>query len=364
MRGSRLLKGTTTLSTSTSGANLLPDRSSLHQSSRSEPDTAPECEPTPTHPVTFRGRWWTTLPEELSTRRARNNERVDRARRLREADHIAGHPHIPLNLVKALQRGVDPEDQPFRTTVTVDGQRVHVAISSRGTGIPEPDSQGAWDAVCATYREVSTSPYCADIVLPLPQEIAAIGWTTPAGQAVNVTPCKPQRLRAILSVALIPLARMGELGMSATTGSAAAALALGTSSLSPVPIPAEPTPDLQPKTGSVAQRLPQADRATRSAPGKVRIRVRHTALGTVGASAHPRTPHPIATSTTPLASAKSGSGPAPREQLSASPEPAPQATPAVAAEVSPTPTDRPHGGGTDWRTLLPSVPSLLPPIKR
>ena len=352
--GAAKSKGRHTLSTETSGANLLPDRSGLHRSPHSEPDAGPEREPADKHTVTFRGRWQ-KLPEAIVASRARRNERADRARLARELDHLTGHPHIPANLIEALQRGTAHENSLPETIVTVDGQCLHFAVSSRGTGIPEPDSQGVWDGITSTYRKISDEPYCADVVVPLPQEIAAIGWTDSAGQTVNVTPTKPPRLRGLLSVALFPLARAGDLMVSSatTTTSAAAALVLGTSSLSPVPVPADPMPDLQPKTG-IAQRAPQVVGTLRPEPAKARAQVRFPTSPRTNVTTRTSAPRPAVTpaatrSTVAEPVTPTGGSPAPTERPEVAPLVSESATPAIPAPPA----------GVGLETLLPGLPSLL-----
>ena len=352
--GAAKSKGRHTLSTETSGANLLPDRSGLHRSPHSEPDAGPEREPADKHTVTFRGRWQ-KLPEAIVASRARRNERADRARLARELDHLTGHPHIPAPLIEALQRGADHEDPLSETIVTVGGQRIYVAVSSRGTGIPEPDSQGVWDGLTSTYREISAAPYCADVVVPLPQEIAAIGWTTAGGQTVNVTPTKPPRLRGILSVALfplVPLARAGDLMVSsATTTSAAAALVLGTSSLSPVPVPADPMPDLQPKTG-IAQRAPQVVGTLRPEPVKVRVRVRPPSSPRTKVSTQTSAPRPEAIPT--------ATGTARPTRPNQSSTPAPEQAAVTSKPSGQAPPNNPVGQiEAGLETLIRNLPSVL-----
>jgi hypothetical protein len=341
MRGSTTSKGRRNLSADTSGANLLPGRSNLHQN----PLREPEWEPGSRDAKVLQGRWWQNLPEKLGAGRAR---RTDRARKLREVDHQAEHPDIPLNLVEALQRGTDPDEPLTSVTVTIDDQHVHVAISARGTGIPEPDSQTVWDSLCTTYHDVARSPYCADVVLPLPQEIAAIGWTTAGGKTVNITPCKAVRPRRLLSIALFPLARLGDL-MALPAAGSAAALVLGTSSLAPVPVPAEPTPDLLPKT-SIARRLPQAAKVLRPEPVKVRVQVRRSAPVKAKPPTRTGAPHPAVAPKAHKAApapASPSTSQAPTERPEVAPE-APETTPPAIPAV------------TGLETLLSSVPPLMP----
>lgn len=342
------------MTTETSGANLLPSQSGLPQ--HTQPD---EWEP-----ITS-SRWWRDLPEGISARRARRSERADRARCLREVDHLTAHPGIPANLIEALQHGTDEGDPLTETVVTIDGQRIYVAVSSRGTGIPEPDSQGVWDGLCDTVRSISALPYCADVVMPLPQEIAAIGWATAGGQTVNVTPCKTTRLRGVLSVALFPLARAGEvltLSAATTSSAAAAALILGTSSLSPVPLPAEPAPALRPKVG-VAQRIPQVATTLRPAPAKAQVRSSppaKVAVKVMTRTSAPRPATPPTTTSTPR--------PATTPTRTAQPKPAPPSlspaptkqaatTPKAPETAHPTAPARPTEAGLE--TLLPSLTSIL-----
>lgn len=328
------------MTTDTSGANLLPDRSSPSQPEQAEA-SRPEA--------ADRNRWRQALPEKISARRARRSERADRARRLREVDHLATHPDIPSNLIEALQHGTTPGDTLTSTTVNIDGQHVRVAVSPNGTGIPEPDSQGVWDGLCDTVREISARPYCADVVMPLPQEIAAVDWTT-AGQTINVTPCKPRRLRGILGIVLFPLARTGEV-MTASAASTAAALALGTGSLSPIPIPAEPAPDLQPKT-RIAERIPQVASTTRPEPAKVRIQVRPSTSTKVKVTTRTSAPRPAVTPKATRAAKRAPATPS----ISSAPEKV-AATPKASETAPPTTPAGPTGTGLE--TLLPSLTSLL-----
>ncbi len=355
MRGSTTSKGRHNLGTDTSGAHLLPDRSNLHRSQCGEPGNAPERETVYSHGVAFRGKWWQNLPEGIGAHRARRNERADRARMALEIEHLTGHPDIPVDLIRALQRGTDPEGTPSRTVVTIDGQRVHVAISVRGTGIPEPDSRGVWDGITGTYREISDSPYCADVVRPLPQEIAAIGWTNSADQTVNVTACKPPRLRRLLGVALFPLARAGDFMAMSAAGSAAV-LALGTGSVATVPITEEAVPELRPKTG-IAQQIPQAATTLRPEPVKVRVRVHPPVPARPKTTTRSSAPRPATIPATTRAEVSTP--PTPHPSVSPVPANRPEPVPAASESAPPVIPARPIDTGLE--TLLPGLTSLLRP---
>jgi hypothetical protein len=346
--GQRQHKGTDDLSTDTSGAQKLPDLRNLPRTTHNHTDASPEWElNTSRRTVAFRD-WWQKGADGITTRR---NRKSDRAQRLREVDHIADHPHIPANLIEALQRGINPDDPlsgTTSTTIPIDGIDVHVAISPNGTGIPEPDSQTVWDSLCETVRNITARPYCADIVIPLPQEIAAIGWTGADGQPINITPCRALRLRGFLGIALLPLVRMGDIvTMSAT--SSVAALALG--SFTPVSVPAEPAPDLRPKTG-ISQRHHQAGSALLPGPKKAPAKARPKRLIMAGVATRTSLPRlastPPATSTTLKPTSTLDARPAPRPRPTVVPQVPKPNLPAIRVPRTPA----------ELETLMASLPSL------
>lgn len=177
--------------------------------------------------------------------------RSSKTRQDREIEHSAAHMDIPEAFITALQHG------PYASTPAtfpVGDVILHMTVTAEGTGIPEPHSRAVWEELTRVLEDTTGQPYCADVITPLPREIAALVWTGDEG-TVTVTPARsrPTRLRSLVGLVLLPLTRAGDiLTVSTVSASAAAVFAGGALTPTTVPGQAEPLPDLQPKVSTSA----------------------------------------------------------------------------------------------------------------
>lgn len=100
----------------------------------------------------------------------------------RAVSHVVRNPDIPAPFIEALQRG--PGNPGGGSTFTIGGHDVMVTFTAEGTGIPEPSSQAVWEKLTRVIEETTARPYCADVVAPLPREIAALVWNAERGIVV------------------------------------------------------------------------------------------------------------------------------------------------------------------------------------
>lgn len=337
------LQGATAVSTEITGSNELPQLDDLQQRPHNLPYLGAEWETfTSRRIIKLRDYWIRKVPEVAAFFHAEGRaegytEGFSAARReARELNHITQHPNVPDTLIKALQHGIDLDNPLSGATVDIEHLMVHVAVSSTGTGIPEPASQTVWDQLRATVRDIAACPYVADVIAPLPPEIAAIAWTAD-GHTVSVTPPRkePRRLRGLSALLLIPLARLGHMTALPTAGLAAtastAAVLIG-ASITPTYLPAapEPVPNLLPKTHMTGTHRPTAPAPRPTLPGHL--------------SAPPSTQTP--------------SAPTPSATTAAIAEPAPEApdpTPSKSATNPPLPDSSPSP--SDLEQSAPSIPS-------